>query len=81
VINRSIFIDGDEVGSPETIKKWLTLNCKALFETELEKRHTDENARPMKITFTLLQQWFSYQCCFVHVDAVIALILDNDTCH
>ena len=64
--------------SPDTVKKWLKLNYKSLFESELENWYTDDKLWPKKRTFALFQKWFSYECHSILVDTVDGPIIDDE---
>ncbi len=69
--------------SPDTVNKWLKLNYRSLFDTELENWYTDESLWPKKRTFALFQKWFDYECHSILVDTVEGPIVDDedDTYH
>jgi len=71
-------ISEGDAETPETVKHWLKVNYKTVFENELENWYTDESLWPKKRTFALFQKWFDYDCHSVIEDTVDGPIFDDE---
>jgi hypothetical protein len=69
--NTLYMIEDLDNDSPETIEKYLKVNFKDIFISELEGWYTDEDYFPEKMSFRLFKEWFSYtyiDMCFDTLD-------------
>ena len=64
----------------ENIEKWISLNFKTLFESELEDWYTDESLWPKKRNRKTFDEWFSVECHTVIIDTVGDAIEDDEVC-
>jgi len=62
----------------EKLEEWISLNFKALFESELEDWYTDESLWPKKRNRKLFDEWFEVQCHSVLIDTVGSAIVDDE---
>ena len=62
----------------ENIEKWIALNFKTLFESELEGWYTDESLWPKKRDRKAFDEWFSVECHTVIIDTVGDAIEDDE---
>ncbi|MFK5894563.1 MAG: hypothetical protein QM504_15185 [Pseudomonadota bacterium] len=76
--NTVYLISEEDSESPDTLNDWLELNYSNLFESELENWCMDEKLWPQERTFSIFQQWFSYDCHTIIVDTVEGPIVDED---
>ena len=62
----------------ENIEKWISLNFKTLFESELEDWYPDESLWPKKRGRKTFDEWFSVECHTVIIDTVEDAIEDDE---
>lgn len=62
----------------ENLDRWLKLNFKALFESELEDWYLDEDMWPKKRTLKVFHEWFEVECHTVIMDTVGTPIEDDE---
>ena len=75
--DRNVYLIGDEDG--ENFEKWISANCKTLFENELEDWYTDESLWPKKRDKKTFNEWFTVECHTVILDTVGDPIEDDGT--
>jgi len=76
----SVYLIRDEdADTPDRVKKWIKLNHKQLFESELEGWYTDDELWPKNRTLKMFYEWFDVECHSVIHDTVYEPILDDDT--
>jgi len=63
----------------ENYEKWIELNFKELFESELEGWYTDETLWPQKRTKKIFDEWFDVECHSVLIDTVGGKIYDDES--
>ena len=76
--NTIYLISNQDADSSTILRKWLNLNYKALFESELEEWYTDEKLWPKKRDLKLFHEWFEIQCHTVIIDTVEGSIEDDE---
>ena len=62
----------------ENLDRWLKMNFKSLFESELEDWYLDESMWPKKRTMKVFQEWFDVECHTVIIDTVGTPIEDDE---
>ena len=62
---------------PEAVEKWVKLNWKNLFESELEGWYTDPDLWPEKLSLALFYKWVSVEFHTVLLDTVGGSIYDD----
>ena len=70
-------IHEEQAGTPGELEKWLKLNFRVLFETELESWYTDPELWPTDISYALFKKWFAIECHTVIEDTVGEPIVDE----
>lgn len=76
---RTIYLIRDEdADTPDITSKWVRLNFKLLFESELYNWYVDDSLWPKKRTYKMFQEWFDVECHTVIEDLVGGQILDDD---
>jgi hypothetical protein len=74
--DRTVYLIRDD--DAENLDKWISLNFKVLFESELEGWYTDESLWPSKISKKVFNEWFEVECHTVLVDTVGDIITDDE---
>ena len=62
----------------ENLDRWLKMNFKSLFESELENWYLDDCMWPKKRTMKVFQGWFDVECHTVIIDTVGTPIEDDE---
>ena len=76
---RTVYLISDEDGdSPDTIKCWIDLNWRELFEQELEGWYTDPSLWPKNLSLKLFREWFTVEYHTCLVDTVGTEFYDDD---
>ncbi|UCF91286.1 MAG: hypothetical protein JSW39_23910 [Desulfobacterales bacterium] len=75
--DRNVYLITDEDG--ENFEEWVSLNCKTLFENELEGWYTDKSLWPKKRNKKTFNEWFDVECHTVIIDTVGGKIEDDET--
>lgn len=57
-----------EMESNEDIEKWLKRNFDKIFQNELNDWHTNEDNWPVKRTFKIFQEWFTFEINSMIID-------------
>ena len=63
----------------ENLDRWIALNYRTLFESELEDWYTDVSLWPGKLTKKLFHEWFEVTCHTAIYDTVGTPIVEDDT--
>jgi hypothetical protein len=62
----------------ENLDRWLKMNFKSLFESELENWYLDDCMWPKKRTMKVFHEWFDVECHTVIIDTVGTPIEDDE---
>lgn len=73
---RTVYLVSDH--DAENIDRWIKLNFKALFESELEGWYLEESMWPKKRTLKVFHEWFDVECHSVIEDTVGTPIEDDE---
>jgi hypothetical protein len=77
--DRTVYLISERDGENDKIlEKWIKLNYKNLFESELEDWYTDPDLWPTPLTLKLFHKWFTVECHSVLIDTVGGKIFDDD---
>lgn len=77
--DRTVYLVSDAtVDSPDSFRRWLRRNYKALFEMELEGWYTDPDLWPANRSFAVFFAWFEVEYHSVIVDLVGKEIYDDE---
>lgn len=77
--DRPVYLISDEdADTPETVERWINLNHKTIFETELEGWYTDPSLWPNNLTLEVFKEWFEVECHTILIDTVGDQICDED---
>jgi hypothetical protein len=68
----------EDAETPQILARWIELNHKSLFESELEGWYTDPKLWPKRRSLKEFCKWFDVECHTVLIDTLKGGIYDED---